>query len=110
MSTTTSIFGAAPTRDQLVASATSLNSLIQTAESADPALAAQLKTKAALYSKTNWAVPLSMLLTWLGTKYGIALDADTQTAVTVAVGTVVTWIMRRFTKGAVSGVIATPVA
>jgi hypothetical protein len=99
-----------PIRDQIIAGATSLNGLVKTAETVDPGFAAQLKTKAAIYSKTNWFVPLSMILTAVGTHYGFTLDADTTATIVVAVGSAVTWIMRRFTKGAVSGVVSVPVS
>lgn len=110
MSTTTNVFGAAPTRDQIVAGASNLNQLVKTAETYDPDLAARLTTKAAIYSKTNWFVPLSMVLSWAASHFGFALDADTTSMVIVVVGSVVTWIMRFSSKGAVSGVVAAPVA
>ena len=99
---------AIPIRDQIIARATGFNSLVRAAQAYDPALAEKLTTKAAIYSKTNWAVPLSLLIAFAASHYGFALDTDATALIICAVGTITTWVMRRLSTGAVAGVVSVP--
>ncbi len=56
-----------------------------------------METKNILQTKTFWVNALGPVFLWLGTKYGITLDADTQTIVIFLVMSGVNIILRRFT-------------
>lgn len=63
-----------------------------------------LLSKAMIYSKTNWGVPLSMMLAWAVTNYGLVLSANNQVIAVFLVGTVATWAFRYITKLPISGI------
>jgi hypothetical protein len=97
-----------PTRDEIIAGAKSAADLLQTAQTFDPQLAAQLTAKPLLASKSVWGVALTALLTPVVAHWGLGLD---QTTVEVLSGLAVTAAgagLRVITSGPISGLVSTP--
>jgi hypothetical protein len=98
--------GTAPSptvRDQVIAEARSLPDLIAKAQTADPQLAAQLSTKAAVASKTMWGTVASLVVSWAVTKWSLGWDPNTCALVSGVIAMGVGAVVRRFTDPRVTG-------
>ncbi len=51
-----------------------------------------------LQSRTFWINLTGPIFLWLGTKYGVNLDADTQTVIIFGIMSIVNIVLRRFTS------------
>ena len=69
-------------RDQLIANAKDVPSLIAAAQTADPALADALTPKALIASKTVWGSAVGLVVGWVVTKYALGWDPNTCAVVT----------------------------
>lgn len=93
-----------------VATANDLPALVAKLNAVDPTLATQITGKAAIYSKTPWGVAACMVLSWLVSHYGFALDADTIALIVGLAGFGGSMIMRWFANAPLTSVLPpTPV-
>jgi len=97
-------------RSSLIASANGTIDLIKKAEKSDPDLAASLKAKSLIGSKSVWAPLATWLVSLAATKLGLGLDADTSAEISSLLAYVVVVICRYVTRSPIGGVVSAPQA
>jgi hypothetical protein len=105
---TVPIVAQAGSKDQIVRDARSLQDAVVLARASNPDFAKQLEGSAAIYSKTVWGVPLSMVVSVVVTRYGFGWDDQTQALFVFFVGTGASWLCRWLTTGPISGWFKVP--
>jgi hypothetical protein len=102
MSATTTL--SAPTRDQIVQGAQSMQQLIETAKTADPELYAKLTKATSSGTATPVGAALVMLITWEAGQRGLALPPEVVAIAATVLAGAVYWGLRKI--GGIPGLTA----
>lgn len=96
---------AAPTvRDQIVAQAKDVPSLIATAKVLDPSLAQALEGKALLASKSVYGPVVAAGVAWLAGRYGLGWDDNTTALVAGLVTLAISALLRYVTTAPITSI------
>jgi hypothetical protein len=82
--------------------------LINKAKDVDPQLAESLTEKALIWSKTVWATPVSLVVSWVVSHYALGWDADTSALVTGVVTWGVVTGVRYISRAPIGGILSVP--
>lgn len=94
-------------RDDAIAAAQNLPTLVAGLKAADPALAQSLEGKALLASKSPWGTLAGGIVAWLAAHYGLGWDQATCDLVAGAGVLVAAYLMRKITAAPISGIVTT---